>query len=275
MIPRSSSRVALVTGAASGIGRRAAEKLALEQGARVYVLDRDAGAAASVAEGINQAGGIATSCVLDLADCGRIHQTLPSLMANYGPPDILVNNAGISAMVPAMDCSLEYWQTTLAVNLTAPMLLMQYVLPHMRAAGWGRIVNISSISGLRAGTGRAAYGTSKAGLIALTRQFAVEVALWGVTVNSIAPGPVDTPLALANHSTETRSTYVDMVPMRRYGTPDEIADGIVFLCSEQASYVTGQTLAIDGGFVAAGILVHDLHDKSPSSTRPDVVEQTR
>ncbi|MNV62353.1 3-oxoacyl-[acyl-carrier-protein] reductase FabG [compost metagenome] len=175
-----------------------------------------------------------------------------------------MNNAGISAMVPAMECSLGQWQTMMAVNLTAPLLLMQYALAHMRAQGWGRIVNISSISGLRAGTGRLAYGTSKAGLIAMTSQFAIEAAAWGVTVNSIAPGPVDTPLALANHSTETRSTYVDMVPMRRYGAPDEIADGIVFLCSEQASYITGQTLAIDGGFVAAGILVHELYDKSPS-----------
>jgi len=274
MTSRRLSRVALVTGAASGIGRRAAEKLALEQGARVYVLDRDAQAADIVARGINEAGGSAASCVLDLADGARILQSLPSLTTKFGPPDILVNNAGISAMVPAMDCSLEHWQTMVAVNLTAPMLLMQYALPHMRAGGWGRIVNISSISGLRAGTGRTAYGTSKAGLIAMTRQFAVEVASWGVTVNSIAPGPVDTPLALANHSTETRSTYLDMVPMRRYGTPDEIADGILFLCSEQASYVTGQTLAIDGGFVAAGILVHDLYDKPPASTRPAVVEQT-
>ena len=254
------SRVALVTGAASGIGRRAAEKLALEHGARVYVLDRDAQAAEATARDIRSAGGSAAACVVDLADGARLQRYLPELTAEFGPPDILVNNAGISAMVLAEECSLELWQKMIDVNVTAPMLLMQHALPHMKEKRWGRIVNVASISGLRAGTGRMAYGTSKAALIAMTRQFAIEVGEWGITVNAIAPGPVDTPLARANHSSETRETYGAMVPMRRYGTTDEIADGILFLSSEQASYITGQTLAIDGGFVAAGILVRDLHD---------------
>ncbi|MCR4471887.1 MULTISPECIES: SDR family NAD(P)-dependent oxidoreductase [unclassified Burkholderia] len=267
MNSRKSSRVALVTGAASGIGRRTAEKLALDQGASVYVLDRDAEAAAAVVRGIRLAGGRAASCVLDLAVSARLHDALDSLTEEFGPPNILVNNAGISAMVPALECSLEYWQTTMAVNVTAPMLLMQYVLPHMRKANWGRIVNISSISGLRAGTGRMAYGTSKAALIAMTQQFAIEAAPWGVTINSVAPGPVDTPLALANHSAETRSTYEGMVPMHRYGTPDEIADGILFLCSDQASYITGHTLPIDGGFVVAGVLVNNLYDKEAPESK--------
>jgi NAD(P)-dependent dehydrogenase (short-subunit alcohol dehydrogenase family) len=187
--------------------------------------------------------------------------------AEHGPPDILVNNAGISAMIRAEECSLEQWQAMVNVNVTAPMLLMQHALSHMKQKGWGRIVNIASISGIRAGTGRMPYGTSKAALIAMSRQFAIEAAPWGITVNSIAPGPVDTPLARANHSAETRDTYKEMVPMRRYGTPDEVADAIVFLASEQASYITGQTLAVDGGFVAAGILVDDLHDDSSSPKR--------
>lgn len=258
------SRVALVTGAGSGIGRRVAEKLALEQGARVYVLDRDAEAATAVARGINAAGGCAKACVVDLADGPGLRQALPSLTAEYGPPDLLVNNAGMAALVSAEDCSLEHWQLTMAVNVTAPMLLMQYALPHMRQAGWGRIVNVASISGVRAGTGRMAYGTSKAALIAMTRQFAVEAAPWGVTANAIAPGAIDTPLAQANHSSETRAAYGRMVPMSRYGTTDEVADGIVFLCAEQSSYITGQTLAIDGGFLAAGMLVNELFDKTPA-----------
>jgi NAD(P)-dependent dehydrogenase (short-subunit alcohol dehydrogenase family) len=260
------SRVALVTGAASGIGRRAAEKLALEHGARVYVLDRDAQAAEAAAHDIRSAGGNAAACVVDLADGARLQRDLPELTAEFGPPDILVNNAGISAMVRAEECSLEQWHKMIAINVTAPMLLMQYALPHMKKKRWGRIVNVASISGLRAGTGRMAYGTSKAALIAMTRQFAIEVGEWGITANAIAPGPVDTPLARANHSSETRKTYGAMVPMRRYGTTDEIADGILFLSSEQASYITGQTLAIDGGFVAAGILVHDLHDVQAPQT---------
>jgi NAD(P)-dependent dehydrogenase (short-subunit alcohol dehydrogenase family) len=257
------SRVALVTGSGSGIGRRVAEKLALEHGVRVYVLDRDAAAAAGVVNGITAAGGLASACVVDLRDSMRLRDRLDLLTAEFGPPDILVNNAGISAMIRAEDCLLEQWRAMVDVNVTAPMLLMQHALPHMKQKGWGRIVNVASISGLRAGTGRMPYGTSKAALIAMTRQFAVEVAPWEVTVNSVAPGPVDTPLARANHSAETRQTYGAMVPMRRYGTPDEVADAILFLASEQASYVTGQTLAVDGGFVAAGILVNELHDGIP------------
>jgi len=219
MSPAHRSRVALVTGAGSGIGRCVAEGLALGQGARVYVLDKDGETAVAVVDGINAAGGRAKTCVVDLADGSRLQQALPSLLAEFGAPDILVNNAGMAAMFPAADCPLDHWQTTMAVNVTAPMLLMQHALPHMRQAGWGRIVNVASISGLRAGTGRMAYGTSKAALIAMTRQFAVEVAEWGVTVNAIAPGPVDTPLVQANHSSSTRATYGDMVPIRRYGTP--------------------------------------------------------
>jgi len=269
------SRVALVTGAGSGIGRCVAEGLALDQGARVYVLDKNADAAAAVVHGINAAGGQARTCVVDLADGSGLRQALPSLTAEFGAPDILINNAGMAAMVPAADCSLDHWQATMAVNVTAPMLLMQHALPHMRQAGWGRIVNVASISGLRAGTGRMAYGTSKAALIQMTRQFAVEVAEWGVTVNAIAPGPVDTPLVQANHSSATRSTYGDMVPMRRYGTPEEIANGILFLASNQASYITGQTLAIDGGFIAAGVLVSDLFPQTPSGPRPAAMAATR
>src|SRR5438034_1418801 len=176
MTPQPFSRVALVTGAGSGIGRCVAESLALSQGARVYVLDKDAEAAAAVVDGIMSAGGRAKTCVVDLADGPAMREALPSLTAGFGVPDIVVNNAGMAAMIPAADCPLDHWQTTMAVNVTAPMLLMQHALPHMRQAGWGRIVNLASISGLRAGTSRMAYGTSKAALIAMTRQSAVEVA---------------------------------------------------------------------------------------------------
>jgi NAD(P)-dependent dehydrogenase (short-subunit alcohol dehydrogenase family) len=265
MTSQQTSHVALVTGAASGIGRSVAESLALRQGARVYVLDKDADAAAAVVRSINAAGGRAKACIVDLADNLGLQRSLPTLTAEFGAPDIVVNNAGMAALVPAADCRLDQWLTTMAVNVTAPMLLMQHALPHMRQTGWGRIVNVASISGLRAGTGRMAYGTSKAALIAMTRQFAVEVAEWGITVNAIAPGPVDTPLVQAHHSSSTRSTYADMVPMRRYGTPEEIANGVLFLASEQASYITGHTLAIDGGFIAAGVLVRDLFDKAPAA----------
>jgi NAD(P)-dependent dehydrogenase (short-subunit alcohol dehydrogenase family) len=269
------SRVALVTGAGSGIGRRVAETLALEHGARVYVLDKDAQAAAAAVEGIKAGSGRASACVVDLADSARLRDELPSLLAEFGSPDILVNNAGMAAMIPATECPLDHWQTTVAVNVTAPMLLMQHALPHMRRNGWGRIVNVASISGIRAGTGRMAYGTSKAALIAMTRQFAVEAAEWGVTVNAIAPGPVDTPMVRVHHTSSTRASYDNLVPMRRYGTPEEIACGVLFFTSEQASYITGQTLAIDGGFSAAGVLVPDLFDKSAAQARAVASAVTR
>jgi NAD(P)-dependent dehydrogenase (short-subunit alcohol dehydrogenase family) len=270
-----SSRVALVTGAGSGIGRCVAEDLALRQGARVYVVDKDSESAAEVVQGIKAAGGSATGCIVDLADGPGLIRALPKLTREFGVPDIVVNNAGVAAMVAAEDCTLEQWHLTMAVNVTAPMLVMQHALPHMKKMGWGRIVNVASISGLRAGTGRMAYGTSKAALIAMTRQFAVEAGESGITVNTIAPGPVDTPLARANHSDSTRALYDQMVPMRRYGTPEEIANGIVFLASEQASFITGQTIAIDGGFVAAGVLVRDLFSRPASAAHPNGTRMTQ
>ena len=272
---RNLPHVALITGAGSGIGRCVAESLAVDQGVSVYVLDKDADAAAMVVRGINAAGGHSQMLVVDLADGPSLRQALPSLTAEFGAPDILVNNAGMAAMIPAAECPLDHFQLTMAVNVAAPMLLMQHALPHMRQRGWGRIVNVASISGLRAGTGRMAYGTSKAALIAMTRQFAVEVAGWGVTVNAIAPGPVDTPMVQAHHSSATRSTYGDMVPMGRYGTPEEIANGVLFLASEQASYITGHTLTIDGGFIAAGVLVPDLFDRTPVAAGPAAAAMTR
>jgi len=256
----SSSHVALVTGAAGGIGRCIAETLALQRGVSVYVLDRNEDGVAAAVQAIAAAGGRAAGCVLDLADSAALPQRLPALFAELGTPDMLVNNAGIAAMIGVLDYPLEHWQQTLAINVTAPMLLTQYLLPHMRAKGWGRVVNVASISGLRAGSGRLAYGTSKAALITMTQQFAIETAAWGVTVNAIAPGPVDTPLTAVAHSSATRAAYDRTVPMRRYGTIQEMADAVLFLLGEQASYITGQTLAVDGGFMAAGLL-----EPTPSS----------
>lgn len=255
-------RVALVTGAASGIGQRIAESLAT-QGARVLVLDRDREGAHVVVEDIRTAGGEAAACIADLSDLQALRDRVSTGFDAFGPPDILINNAAVAAMVPAAECPLDHWNLNLAVNLTAPLLLMQQVLPHMKAAGWGRIVNIASISAMRAGTGRMAYGTTKAGLIAMSRQFAIETADHGITVNVVAPGPVDTPLARANHTPATRETFAARVPMHRYGTTDEITAGVLFFASEAASFITGQTLAIDGGFVAAGVLVPDLFKTEP------------
>ena len=147
----------------------------------------------------------------------------------------------------------EDWSRVLAVNLTGPFLCTQAAAPLMRDIGGGAIVNITSISGLRASTLRTAYGTSKAGLAHLTKQQAAELASLGIRVNAVAPGPVDTAMAKAVHTPEIRQDYHDHMPLNRYGLETELAEAIFFLCSERASYITGQTLAVDGGFDSTGI----------------------
>lgn len=252
------SRIALVTGAGSGIGRHIAEQLGVTGGATVAVVDRNGETAEQTATTIEAAGGKAAVFVVDLADAEALQQTLHDVDSALGTPDIVVNNAGIAATMPALDYSLPHWQLTLAVNVTAPFLIQQHVLRAMQSKGWGRVVNIASISGVRAGTGRVGYGTSKAALIAMTRQFAIETAESGATVNAIAPGPVSTPLIQQMHGGSTMDTYSSMVPMGRYGTTDEMAHAVEFLTSDGASYITGETLAVDGGFLASGLMVRDL-----------------
>ena len=165
----------------------------------------------------------------------------------------MINNAGVAVFEPLMETSEADWSRVLAVNLTGPFLCTKAAVPLMRHHGGGAIVNITSISGLRASTLRSAYGTSKAGLAHLTKQLAVELAELGIRVNGVAPGPVDTAMAKAVHSAEIRADYHDAIPLNRYGLEEELAEAVYFLCSDRASYITGQILAVDGGFDAAGI----------------------
>lgn len=252
-------RCALVTGAASGIGQQIAQALA-QQGAEVCIVDRNGPAAEATAQAIRASGGRAQALVLDLADSGAVQAALARHLAQQGPVDILINNAGVVSTQPVDAVSLALWQSTLAVNLTAPMLLTQAVLPGMREKGWGRVVNVSSISGVRAGTGRLAYGSSKAALIAMTAQFAIEVAEQGITVNAIAPGFVDTPMIRTLHGSSKASTYLDVCPMHRFCSPQEVASAALFFASEQASFITGQTLGVDGGYLASGLYMRQLFD---------------
>jgi NAD(P)-dependent dehydrogenase (short-subunit alcohol dehydrogenase family) len=247
-------KAALVTGAARGIGLATAKRF-LADGWRVALLDidqetldrsHDALAAANGAEAV-----IALCC--DVADAAGVANAVGTVAQKFGRLDALVNNAGIAIFKPILDVSYEDWSRVLAVNLTGPFLCAQAAAPLMRDCGGGAIVNITSISGLRASTLRAANGTSKAGLAHLTQQQAIELASLGIRVNAVAPGPVDTAMAKAVHTPEIRAAYHDAIPLNRYGLEQELAEAIFFLCSDRASYITGQTLAVDGGFQAAGI----------------------
>ena len=190
----------------------------------------------------------------------------------FGRIDALVNNAGIAVFKPMLDVTLEEWQRVLAVNLTGPFLMTQAVAPIMRDQGGGAIVNITSISGLRASTLRVAYGTSKAGLAHLTKQQAAELGEYGIRVNAVAPGPVDTAMAKAVHTPAIRADYHDHIPLNRYGLETELANAICFLCGDQAGYITGQVLAVDGGFDAAGVGLPTLRrngaTREPSRRQP-------
>ncbi len=182
----------------------------------------------------------------------QIYKLFPSLNA-------LINNAGIALFKKAELVSFEEWTTIMNTNLNGPFICSQAALPGL-LLGKGCIVNIASISGLRASTLRIAYGTSKAALIHLTKQQAVEYGNQGVRVNAVAPGPVETEMAKLVHSADIRTSYKDAIPLARYGTVNEIANIVYFLCSHEASYINGQIIAADGGFEAAGVGLPSLRD---------------
>jgi 3-oxoacyl-[acyl-carrier protein] reductase len=168
--------------------------------------------------------------------------------------DILVNNAGVGGNTAFLDTSLEEWNRIIGINLTGAFLVAQAVAREMVKTGGGKIINIASLSGQRGGNGRAAYGSAKAGLELLTKVMAVELAPYNINVNNIAPGAIETEMAKFAHDAATRAAYNYLIPMSRYGTPEEIADAAVFLSSDESRYVHGHTLNVDGGFRAAGLM---------------------
>jgi NAD(P)-dependent dehydrogenase (short-subunit alcohol dehydrogenase family) len=250
-MPQDPQKVALVTGAARGIGLATARKF-LAEGWRVALLDIEGELLGrAVAEiGQNEAT-LALTC--DVSDVAAVGAAIKAIARQFGRLDALVNNAGIAVFAPLMETSDADWRRVLEVNLTGPLLCTKAAVPLMRDGSGGAIVNITSISAVRASTLRSAYGTSKAGLAHLTKQLAVELASLNIRVNAVAPGPVDTAMAKQVHTPEIRADSHDAIPLNRYGLEEELAEAIFFLCSDRSSYITGQILAVDGGFDAAGI----------------------
>ena len=248
---KTETKVAVITGAARGIGLAIAERF-LAEGYRVSLLDIDGDTLEHTAERLTPPENVlAITC--DVAEPEQVRSAIDQTVLEFGRIDALVNNAGIAVFKPLLEHSYEEWSRVLAVNLNGPFLCTQACAPHMLKAGGGAVVNIGSISGLRASTLRVAYGTSKAALMHLTKQQAAELGIRGIRVNAVAPGPVDTAMAKQVHTPDIRASYHDAIPLNRYGTEQEIAAAVWFLCSDGGSYINGQTLAVDGGFDATGI----------------------
>jgi 3-oxoacyl-[acyl-carrier protein] reductase len=246
------ARVAVVTGGAMGIGAEVCDRLA-KAGHIVCVADRDSAAAESTAQRLREHGGQARALALDVADPASVAQAFAQVDAAHGRCDVLVNCAGVAQVFPFLEFPLDNFVATMAVNVTGTLLCAQHAARQMVRRRWGRIVNIASVAGMRAvGSGRTAYGTSKGAVIALTRQMAVELAEYGITANAVAPGPVDTPMTRALHTEQFREQYVRAIPMNRYGSTGEIASAVLYLASDDASYISGVVLPVDGGFLASG-----------------------
>ena len=243
------SRVAVVTGGASGIGLGVAHGFVAD-GHRVALVDSNAEAAETAAASLRSEGAIVIAVAADVTDRAAVAAGFDRIRTELGPVEILVTSAGIESFTPVLDITAEGWDRIIGINLTGTFTCVQAALPDMVAAGWGRIVTISSQSAQSGAPNMAHYAASKGGVIGLTKALAVELARQGITVNTIPPSLVDTPMA---RKAEAAGDFpgVDivgpMVPLGRAGTPADIAAACSFLCSEGGSYITGQLIGVNGG----------------------------
>lgn len=247
-------RVALVTGAASGIGRASLVAL-LDAGWRVVAVDRDDKALAPLTRKYRQSELVYVAAA-DVADEAAIEAVVTDAVEHFGRIDGVVNSAGIARDIPALETSVEIFRQIMDVNVVGSFIVAKAAARAMKALGrGGAIVNIASISGLRGSKGRVAYGASKGAVVTMTQVLANDLAEYGIRVNAIAPGPIETQMVREVHTDEDRALYMRYVPMARYGTPEEIASAVVFLLDgKAASYITGEILAVDGGYRGAGII---------------------
>ncbi len=243
-------RSAIVTGGGSGIGLAISERLASD-GLSVSIFDRDGQAAETAATKIREAGGAASAFCVDVTDRVRIEAAVGEVRADLGSPTVLVNNAGIDGFDRFLEITPEKWNRIIEVNLTGTFNCCQAVVPEMIAASWGRIVNISSSSAQGGQPLMTHYVASKAGVIGLTKALALELGPKGITVNTIPPGFIDTPMLRAAESRGLLGEGVEFnaarTPVRRAGLPEDIASACSFLVSDQASYITGQVIGVNGG----------------------------
>lgn len=244
-------KAVIVTGGASGIGRATVERL-LGEGWRVVAADRDEAALNSLPDDSRL-----MTAPLDVTDEAMVEALVSRVEAEFAPIGGLVNSAGIARDVPFVETTAKLFRDIYEINVIGTFLVSKAAARSMAASGGGSIVNIASVSGIKGNIGRSAYGASKGALVTLTKVMAVELADAGIRVNAIAPGPVETPMVAAVHTAKVREQWQDTVPLRRYGKPDEIAGAILALLNPSfSSYITGQTIAVDGGFVAAGLMAH-------------------
>lgn len=246
-------RVAFITGAASGIGFATAREL-LAEGWRVAIADRDRDLVGQAQAALGGSSDI-LPIVLDVTDEAQATAAVAQCEATLGGIDGVVNSAGIAADIPALDTPIDLFRRVLDVNVTGTFIVAQAAARLMARRGGGAIVNLASVSGLRGSKGRSAYGASKGAVVTLTQVLANDLARHGIRVNAVAPGPIDTPMVKTMHTDEDRALWHRYLPMRRYGTPEEIAKPIAFLLDpEKSGFITGEILAIDGGFRGAGVI---------------------
>ncbi len=244
----------LVTGGASGIGLAVVEA-ALGEGWRVIVADLDPGNLDRCRDSLGAPGDRVRYEQMNVADEDTVVRVIAACEAEFGPLTGVVNSAGIGRDVPALDTSVDLFRKMLEVNLIGSFVVSREAARHMRTRGAGSVINIASVSGIKGNKGRVAYGASKGGVLTMTKVMAVELASIGIRVNAVAPGPIETPMVQEIHTPEVRAAWMTTVPQRRYGSPAEIAGAAIFLLDDRkSSYVTGQTICVDGGFTAAGII---------------------